>query len=231
MSTNLVTSAWGYIGKMPAKGDFVKDGLSQDFSERWHDWLQAVIAVSREQLGESWNEHFLTAPVWHFALDVSYLEDSTYIGSMIPSVDACGRYFFFTIARAVKGEAAQYWEDKAWTEDSASLALAVLEDDFVFDVWHKSMQEKNDLVANVKSEVRPLKFLYQSQISTIFHDLGGADQSALLNYLIKEKLSKPCFWWTEGSTLVEPCMFMTSGFPSIGQFSAMLDGGWKKWNW
>ncbi|MCV5837995.1 hypothetical protein OFN62_34205, partial [Escherichia coli] len=86
--------------------------------------------------------------------------------------------------RAVKGEAAQYWGDKAWTEDSASLALAVLEDDFVFDVWHKSMQEKNDLVANVKSEVRPLKFLYQSQISTIFHDQGGADQSALLNYLI-----------------------------------------------
>ncbi|MEF1211574.1 type VI secretion system-associated protein TagF, partial [Vibrio alginolyticus] len=57
MSTNLITSGWGYIGKMPAKGDFVKDGLSQDFSERWHDWQQAVIAVSREQLGESWNEH------------------------------------------------------------------------------------------------------------------------------------------------------------------------------
>ncbi len=95
----------------------------------------------------------------------------------------------------------------------------------------RACKKKNDLVANVKSEVRPLKFLYQSQISTIFHDQGGADQSALLNYLIKEKLSKPCFWWTEGSTLVEPCMFMTSGFPSIGQFSAMLDGGWKKWNW
>ncbi|NMS48156.1 type VI secretion system-associated protein TagF, partial [Vibrio parahaemolyticus] len=42
MSTNLITSGWGYIGKMPAKGDFVKDGLSQDFSERWHDWQQAV---------------------------------------------------------------------------------------------------------------------------------------------------------------------------------------------
>ncbi|MDF4871723.1 type VI secretion system-associated protein TagF, partial [Vibrio parahaemolyticus] len=27
MSTNLITSGWGYIGKMPAKGDFVKDGL------------------------------------------------------------------------------------------------------------------------------------------------------------------------------------------------------------
>ncbi|MDG3398311.1 type VI secretion system-associated protein TagF, partial [Vibrio parahaemolyticus] len=48
MSANLVTPEWGYIGKMPAKGDFVKDGISPEFANRWHDWQQAVIAVSKE---------------------------------------------------------------------------------------------------------------------------------------------------------------------------------------
>lgn len=58
MSANLVTPEWGYIGKMPAKGDFVKDGISPEFANRWHDWQQAVIAVSKEQLGDTWNDYF-----------------------------------------------------------------------------------------------------------------------------------------------------------------------------
>ncbi|MDF5306615.1 type VI secretion system-associated protein TagF, partial [Vibrio parahaemolyticus] len=42
---------------------------------------------------------------------------------------------------------------------------------------------------------------------------------------------KPCFWWTEGSTHIESCMFVSTGLPSIGQFSAMLDGRWQMWSW
>lgn len=233
MSTDAVTSHWGYIGKMPAKGDFVKGGLSQTFCDRWYDWLQAVIAVSKEQLGESWNNYFLTAPVWHFALDVSYLEDSTYVGTLIPSVDSSGRYFFFSVVQAVPGTATQYWIHNDWTQESQELALAVLEDDFLFDKWHQKMKQKesNGLLLNVPVEEQQAEPLYESTLTTVFNNLHDGKGSALLNHFVTEQKKTPCYWWTEGSEHIEPCMFISKGLPGIGQFSAMLDGLWQKWNW
>ncbi|WP_104035648.1 type VI secretion system-associated protein TagF [Vibrio jasicida] len=231
MSANLISPSWGYVGKMPVKGDFVKHGLPQSFTNRWHDWQQAIIAVSREQLGEQWDECFLTSPVWNFALDVSYMEEATYIGSMIPSVDASGRYFFFTVARAVKGDATQYWSNNGWGKDSQDLALAVLDDAFVFDAWTQNLNQPSDTLSRIDIEVSPISEMYRSELSTVFSQNEALTSTALLSALIKQQNKAPCFWWTEGSSKVEPCMFVSSGLPSIGQFSAMLDGQWLKWNW
>ncbi|WP_104024036.1 type VI secretion system-associated protein TagF [Vibrio hyugaensis] len=231
MSADLISPSWGYIGKMPAKGDFVKQGLSQSFTSRWHDWQQAIIAVSREQLGEGWGDYFLTAPVWHFALDASYMEDATYIGSMIPSVDASGRYFFFTIARPVKGDATQYWAIRAWEQESQDLALAVLDDAFVFDEWTQNLNRHSDILSKSHVEELLVSETYNSELSTVFSLSEALSANALLSFLVKKENKAPCFWWTEGSSNVEPCMFVSSGLPSIGQFSAMLDGQWQKWNW
>ncbi|MGR5235980.1 type VI secretion system-associated protein TagF [Vibrio alfacsensis] len=231
MSANLITPGWGYIGKMPAKGDFVKDGLPQEFTGRWHDWQQAIIAVSREQLCDDWQEYFLTAPIWNFALDASYMDDATYIGSMIPSVDASGRYFFFTVARAVKGSAAQYWSQKSWDKDSQTLALAILDDDFIFDVWAQKLQQPSEVLSEIQIEEIDILTMYSSALSTVYIDSRALSKEGLLSHLIAKTHKTPCFWWTQGSTNIEPCMFVTSGLPSIGQFSAMLDGNWQKWNW
>ncbi|WP_199437446.1 type VI secretion system-associated protein TagF [Vibrio owensii] len=231
MSTNALTSSWGYIGKMPAKGDFVKDGLSQEFTGRWHDWQQAVIAVSREQLGESWSEYFLTAPIWHFALDVSYMEDATYIGSVIPSVDSSGRYFFFTVARAVQGPAVKYWQQSDWTEHSQNLAVAVLSDEFVFDAWAQGLTDSDNLPAEEAGVSQVPTMVYESELSVIYQRSSQLSVNSLLNRMIGKDYKTPCFWWTDGSDNIEPCMLVTSGLPSIGQYSAMLDGNWQKWNW
>ncbi len=231
MSKDVITSQWGYIGKVPAKGDFVKGGLSQAFCNRWHDWLQAVVAVSREQLGEKWSNYFLTAPIWHFALDVSYLEDSTYVGTLIPSVDSCGRYFFFTVVQAVPGKATQYWIHSDWTQESQALALAVLEDDFVFELWNQNLKESTQLLNACGKEQEEVEALYKSALSTVLSHPDKEKAGALLNYFVNEQQSPPCYWWTEGSEHIEPCMFISKGLPAIGQFSAMLDGLWQKWNW
>lgn len=233
MSADLITPGWGYIGKMPAKGDFVKSGLSQAFCNRWHDWLQAIIAVSKEQLGDIWVDCFLTSPIWHFALDASYMEDSTYIGTLIPSVDSTGRYFFFTVVRPVSGKAIQYWVQSDWTRDSEELALAVLEDDFIFDSWNNEMKHKNssNLPLKAQEETGKVELIYESQFSTVFQNLVKGKENALLNYLVGEQQRTPCVWWTDGSEHIESCMFISKGLPAIGQFSAMLDGLWDKWGW
>ncbi len=233
MSSDFVKAEWGYIGKMPAKGDFVKEGLSSEFCNRWHDWLQAVIAVSKEQLGERWSDCFLTAPIWHFALDVSYLDDSTYVGTLIPSVDSTGRYFFFSVIRAVPGKATSYWIDSEWTQESQELALAVLDDDFMFDSWSQKIKqmESKSLLLNVQTSKQDVEPIYKSTLSTIYANPNNGKVSALLNYFVTEQQKTPCYWWTEGSEHVESCMFISQGLPAIGQFSAMLDGCWQKWNW
>ncbi|MBB1383755.1 type VI secretion system-associated protein TagF, partial [Shewanella sp. SR41-2] len=48
MSCEPLTSV-GYCGKVPSKGDFIQQNLNVDFLKNWNDWLQAVIAVSKEQ--------------------------------------------------------------------------------------------------------------------------------------------------------------------------------------
>ncbi|MDW3171399.1 type VI secretion system-associated protein TagF, partial [Vibrio sp. Y184] len=94
-----------------------------------------------------------------------------------------------------------------------------------------SMQEKCELVSEVSICNEEMALLYQSPISTVFSFSTEAKQNTLLNHLIESQQRKPCFWWTEGSTHIESCMFVSTGLPSIGQFSAMLDGRWQMWSW
>ncbi|WP_217533390.1 type VI secretion system-associated protein TagF [Vibrio metschnikovii] len=231
MSSDTIKSGWGYIGKIPAKGDFIKHGLPKSCTDLLHDWQQAVIAVSREQLQGSWRSLYLNAPIWNFSLDATLTGESTLIGSMIPSVDAAGRYFFFTVARLVEGDAIVYWQNRTWAEDSQFFALSVLEDSFSFEQWQHGLSTmKGDLsVVNEFNDKVKLKSLGSD--SYIFTEYTVIDSNNLLKYLINEKHDKPCYWWTDGNDTIEPFMFISNGLPSIGKYSAMLDGQWAKWNW
>ncbi len=90
--------AVGFYGKLPARGDFVRAGLPRDFTDRWDDWLQSVIAGSRALMGEAWLPAFLEAPVWRFALPPGMCGERAALGLMLPSVDKAGRYFPLTFA-------------------------------------------------------------------------------------------------------------------------------------
>eukprot|EP00493_Phyllostaurus_siculus_P000325 UN00327 len=46
--------------------------LLKEFSEHWEQWLQAAIAVSKEQLGDVWQENYLTGPRLAFCLKPKY---------------------------------------------------------------------------------------------------------------------------------------------------------------
>ena len=86
------------IGKLPARGDFVRAGLPRDFTDPWDDWLQSVMAGSRALMGEAWLPAFLEAPVWRFTLPPGMCGEQAVLGLMLPSVDKAGRYFPLTFA-------------------------------------------------------------------------------------------------------------------------------------
>ena len=87
----------GIYGKLPAYGDFINRNLDSIFIHPWDEWLQHYISGSREQLGENWEEIYLTSPIWRFVLSAGVVDDRVWAGLMMPSVDKVGRYFPISI--------------------------------------------------------------------------------------------------------------------------------------
>lgn len=231
MSESAVALPWGYFGKVPTKGDFVKDGLPLDFINSWQDWQQAVLAVSREQLEEDWTTLYMNAPIWHFSLAANVCGVKPIIGTMIPSVDSVGRYFFFTIARSVEGDALSYWLNRSWSELTQSLALQVLEDNHQHEKWLSDLKTNPQEDTFCYPSIRPVTLVPKATQHLVYEEHVQIDGSALLNQLLHVQQSRACFWWTEGTESINPVSAVTDGLPAVGQFSAMLDGRWDKWNW
>ncbi|MEM1162434.1 MAG: type VI secretion system-associated protein TagF [Pseudomonadota bacterium] len=82
----------GVFGKLPAKRDFVQNGLSTGLMNILDPWLQAAVAQSRDQLGENWLNLYLIAPIWRFWMG-NRVAGNSVMGAMMPSVDGVGRYF------------------------------------------------------------------------------------------------------------------------------------------
>jgi type VI secretion system protein ImpM len=118
----------GFYGKLPARGDFVRMGLPRDFTDRWDEWLQTVLAGSRALMGEAWLPAFLEAPVWRFALPAGMCGERAVLGLMLPSVDRAGRYFPLTFA-ALSGEVAETAEGDAWLDRCEAIGRDALERD------------------------------------------------------------------------------------------------------
>ena len=92
-----MSAAFGYFGKFPALGDFVRGNACRRFVEAWDSFLQQGFLASREALGEGWREAYQTAPIWRFALGETVIKGGPYYGVMMPSQDAVGRLFPLTL--------------------------------------------------------------------------------------------------------------------------------------
>jgi type VI secretion system protein ImpM len=88
----------GLFGKLPARGDFVRENLPRDFTDSWDSWWQRGLADTQGRWGEEWYAAWLEAPVWRFVLPPGLCGKSGVLGLWLPSVDKVGRYSPLTIA-------------------------------------------------------------------------------------------------------------------------------------
>lgn len=88
----------GFYGKLPARGDFVRENLRRDFVDNWDAWWQRGLAALQDERQQEWQEAWLEAPVWRFVLPPGLCGKSGVLGLWMPSVDRGGRYFPLTIA-------------------------------------------------------------------------------------------------------------------------------------
>ncbi len=88
----------GFFGKLPSRGDFVRENLPRDFTDPWDAWWQRGLAWTQELAGADWRAAWLEAPIWRFMLPPGLCGRQGVLGIWLPSVDKHGRYFPLTIA-------------------------------------------------------------------------------------------------------------------------------------
>lgn len=200
----------GYFGKVSTLGDFVSRGLPDGLVAAWDGWLQQCIHASQQQLGDQWLDHYLTSPVWRFAISPGVLGPEGLGGVMMPSVDRVGRYFPLMIA-AVGAPPLLDWFHKhgAWYDAVEDLARASLDPAF--------------RLAQFDGAPEP-RLVYESQVPPESGTWRFALNKDVGERVISASLQGYSLWWTEGSPQVEPSMLMYAGLPKALGFAVMLDG-------
>ena len=232
MTTELLI---GLFGKLPAHGDFIHRNLPSDVITPWDEWLQHFIASSREQMGGDWLNIYLTSPVWRFVLSEGVLDNNSWSGVMIPSVDRVGRYYPFTVLTKIPAAINPLEflpKNSSWFDQIENVLMDALETDMSAD---DVMQLIEDVPITVEAEYAKAASatLNSSQLIKIASNdpLPHALYSYMLDTSLRKAFSSYSVWTTLGSERVEPCMFSVQGLPTIDGIPAMLDGEWQHWQW
>lgn len=225
----------GFYGKLPSHGDFLRRRVSGDFLGIWDTWLQGGIHHSRQQLGDSWLQAYLTSPIWRFALAPDVSGAAPCVGILMPSVDAVGRYFPLTVVCALP-ESIRLLElpvrHDAWFAELEELALGALaaEDGSRVDAFEQAL-----LALGPRLPIRTTRAL-PAPLSAPLHlqltDLAEIDAGLRLHQQIRQPGAEGLsLWWTQGSERIAPCMILQHGLPRPEGFAAFIDGDWVRHGW
>ena len=84
----------GIYGKLPAHPDFISDSIHSEVSNELYEWGQTCLYHSQQELPETdWLSAYLVSPIWRMCVPPTVKRKHAWIGVMVPSVDAVGRYF------------------------------------------------------------------------------------------------------------------------------------------
>lgn len=232
----------GLYGKVPARGDFVSRRLDSDFIGGWDAWLQQAMSASREALGASWLECFLSAPVWRFVVPAGMFSKAGWVGLVLPSVDRVGRYFPLTIAAPVHEESidvpSTLSKALGWLDSIDTLALEALRPDLDFDVFDRRLAQL-PMPADVavvlpvsEDDTTPLEVSQATfQVWQFAPDVADMTlQQALEGGSLGPRASA-ALWMTRGGETFPPCLAVCGGLIPGGHFCALLDGRWNDHAW
>lgn len=216
----------GFYGKVPAHGDFIDRQLPVGFIREWDSWLQQCVANSRERLGDSWLDLYLTSPIWRFTISEGALNEHAWAGILLPSVDSVGRYFPLTIAQQLPTQTALarfHSQNESWFQNLERIALGALQEGL--DAEQISAELKTD---SLMHSIRP-NGLERSHAVQADH-LESAFASQLEN-LVQQQYQSYSFWLCAYQEPSQQNCLMAEGLPTPDQFTALLDGQYPQWSW
>mgnify|MGYP006271923623 FL=1 len=231
------STASGCYGKIPTLGDFVHRGLGRRQIEAWDEWLQGCMAESRQALGDDWLDLYLEAPVWYFAAGPGNIDQNTWIGVLIPSVDRVGRYFPFSIVRdfgaASPLDAMRRARD--WYVEAERLALDCLDEQFQPGDLEPRLGRMPQPAPGALDSPEERDSVPENPTGRVYMLGNSPSTNEVLSTIADDTLLQlyPGYsvWWTAGSTAVPAALLVASAMPDHAAFSAMLDGRFDEHGW
>ena len=219
---------FGLYGKLPTKRDFVAIKAPREFLAVWEPWMQSGLSASRHALGDSWQQTFLTAPIWRFWLGEE-LCGRTVLGAFMSSLDGVGRYFPLTLLAFPDEGAAipppEFAPQDGWFAVAEEFLLSTLEDATTFETVITGLErlvspsddplvaKRNDMVEFKGGLVAQV---HQRLLSDVFASIRIADYANVH--------ATATFWWTIGGEGLQPLAMSSRRMPPPFQFTQMLTG-------
>ena len=194
--------------------------------------MQGGISASRESLGDSWRDAFLTAPIWRFWLGADIC-GTTVAGAFMSSLDGVGRYYPLTVFACADPGAAIAPPDidaqDDWFAAAEEFLLATLEKDVAFDTVTAALDHIAPPACHATNAVPEgmARVMDGAVIAAAaghsFLDLCGSLRAA--NHV--SAYAAASFWWTLGGGDYQPLALSCRGMPDPFLFANMLTGHFK----
>lgn len=123
--------ACGYFGKLPARADFVSRHCPAGFLQLWEPFLINGLAQSRQDLTDTWEEVYMTMPIWRFWLTTGETKgkfSGTIVGAIMPSVDRVGREFPLSVFALLESREDCFLPSNDWFAHVEAVLLNTLKD-------------------------------------------------------------------------------------------------------
>jgi len=222
----------GWFGKMPSLGDFSQHGLSTNFVSLWDDWLAHCMLASRSMLGDDWLDAYLNSPIWRFILLSGVVDENSWAGILMPSVDKVGRYFPLTLSIAIPQQSNDTGfsiaRSIAWVESLEQIALDILEPGMspnelalrldatpYPDADQEGLQKAGAFARMLHSRnSSKLTLRSVSAIPELFTEAA--------EHLLLQASAGKSFWWTQANPDAIPILEIQQGLPPPESFQVML---------
>ncbi|WP_418316676.1 type VI secretion system-associated protein TagF [Piscinibacter sakaiensis] len=225
----------GLFGKLPSQGDFVSRRLPWEFTSVWDDWLQAGISSARSALGSSWNDAYLTAPLWRFQLAPGVIGSGAWIGFWFASVDRVGRQFPLALVEPLPPVRSKRYllieHDEAFfaVED---VALRGLDPRLGFDAFDRSFDGFSLLAEAAAAPAAVAQVVELQPAANERQSTGPAQQFATdadaRTVLAAAEAAGParCCFFTWGNEQHPPLLYRCDGLADASAFRGFIDGRW-----
>ena len=218
------TTAPGYFGKLPARGDFLSRRVPPSIAPAWEAWLQELTATVRETGERGWQDAWLTAPLWHFVLGRNLASPHGAAGVLVASADRVGRLFPFTLIGAALPGGEQDgadWSGQNWARRAEGLAIAALDESF----------DPATLDGSLAALGPPPPAPGPNRPCGVWPLVLDGDWPDPGDPLAEDEAAQPgpgpdqSEWWCRGSDRIAPVRLRCTGLPGHRIASAMVLGG------
>ena len=216
------------FGKLGAKRDFIALATPRRFLETWEPWVQACMSASRHQLGNGWQNAFLTAPLWRFWLGADVC-GATALGAIMPSVDGVGRYYPLTLLAVADPSHSIPPPDlnpqDQWFFAAEAFLLSTLDQAKSFEDISAALEAMP--APPIEATVSPsndIQALGDKMVGMVTAGKTFQDSLSALRQKNHETSAAASFWWTEGGGNFPPMALCSRGMPDPFRYSTMLTG-------